>query len=572
MCGIFAQSGLLDAEESLHAAAGFAYRGPDGTHVSTEGGAVLVQHRLAIIDPRAIADQPFWNTQRTIGVLLNGEIYNFKQLRDTHFPGHSWRTEGDTEVVLHLYEKYGTAFTQYLDGMYAIVVLDTREQKLHVFRDSFGIKPLYYAKIADAFVCASEVKGVVAAMRSSGATAVPRTDILDLYLTLGYVPAPATIVEGVEMLMPGTCATYDFVTKRLEVQVRPLSIPEAPNADPITTLQESIIRHTVSDVPFGLFLSGGIDSTFILHTLAQAGIDSTAFTLDIPNRPDAEYAKKVAAHYGMKHSVVPFTKESFSQAYADIRERIDQPTADSSILPTYALALHAKERVKVVLSGEGADEVFFGYTRHAQLNAMQANKSARSAMVAGVPRGMQMAFAKIMNDPYSYYALAAGIMPTKQGVEEFARRAQADGVRPVDFDLAYYLENDLLRKIDLGTMYASLEGRVPFCSPSVLAAARQDEAALLKDREPKAPLKERLAQTLPHELVYRPKSGFSIPFAQFASASAVVQEDAKELENFIASRFAGDRKMERALAYSRKNHYLGFALLALMHSYRNLGL
>lgn len=566
MCGILAQSGICTEHEAEQAASLFQYRGPDGTHIYAGDTVTLVQHRLAVIDPRAIADQPFWNSDRSIGVIFNGEIYNFRELR-MRIPGTVWRTEGDTEVLLKLYEEYGSSFARFLDGMFAIIIYDRRTNELVAIRDTFGVKPLYYAATGTGLICASELKGVAEGLKAGGVSLSARTDVIDLYLALGYVPSPDTLVEGIFMLPPGHVLTYDLSKRRFGIEAFPREAIQVE--DPIVALKKSIVRNTVADVPLGLFLSGGIDSTFIAHTLAEAGMHPAAFTLDIPNRFDVPYARRVAEQYGLYHEVVPFTQERFNESYALIRMRTDTPTADSSLIPTFALAREARKRVTVVLSGEGGDEVFLGYDRHKTLVRLAAKERAPMARLAsgGLPLRLRRALAAASGDAATYYMLAAGIVPNATAAREFARLS-AD-VRPADFDLRYYLENDLLRKIDLATMYASLEGRVPFCSELVLAAARTEEGRLVTS-DTKALLKEHLAQTLPHELIYRQKSGFSAPFMHFANGSPEVIEDLAALPSFVHDRL-GDRA-DFALQAAEHNHYARYGLLSLMHAYQNLGL
>jgi asparagine synthase (glutamine-hydrolysing) len=575
MCGIFAQTGLVNTEQALKAAALFSYRGPNGTHYDDVDGVTLVQHRLAILDTRTVADQPLWNGDRTIGAIFNGEIYNFSELRKVHFPATTvWQTEGDTEVIIRLYEKYGESFTQYLDGMYAIVLLDRKKNTLLAFRDMFGIKPLYYAVTGHGFVCASEVKGVVAALRQAGAPVTPQGGFIDFYMTFGYIPSPRTAVAEVSAVMPGSFLSFDLKKRTLsQNKSSSYDILEDEQGMSLAEITErSVIRNMVADVPVGIFLSGGTDSTFIAHVLGEGGFNALAFTMEIPGRYDADFARKVALRYGLKQEIIQFTPELFEQAYATMRERLDLPTTASSLIPTLALSEVASQQVSVLLSGEGGDEVFMGYPRHLRLAQMHANREWFSSVVGmSIPRRFKESVLYHVDNAVAYYAMASGLVPNTAGIEHMADIVRQRGTAPVDLDLEYYLENVLLPKIDMGTMYSSIEGRVPFCSPPVLAAARKSGIGVLqRERVPKAPLKEYLARHLPNDIVFRKKSGFSIPFLHYSQSSALVQEDIRALNLFLKERFP-ERTLQ-LIAAANQNQYALYALLALMHTYRNLNL
>jgi asparagine synthase (glutamine-hydrolysing) len=559
MCGIFAVTGSPDQQAARRAADLFSYRGPDGTYVYGADDVVLLQHRLAVIDTRDVANQPLWNDERTVGVLLNGEIYNYQKLKGA-LTGVSWRTEGDTEVVLQMYLHYGASFAEHLDGMYAIIILDYRSHTLVLLRDTFGIKPLYYAHTQQGMVCASEVKGVAQYLRDTNQPITFAGQYLDLYLTLGYVPTPDTIVNEIHMLEPGVMLAYSLEDHTVHTHQIRSRVEEEET--PLVALKNSILANTVADVPLGLFLSGGIDSTFIAHTLAEAGMRPQAFTLAIPHRQDVAFAEHAARQYQLPHSTIEFTQERFERAYSIIRERVDAPTADSSLLPTLALATVARESVTVVLSGEGADEVFLGYERHKRLARMHSRRAGRVAglLTTPLPRAVMSELAYYLQDAATLYALTAGITPTSLGVTQAAELFTASGCAPVDYDL---------RKIDMATMYVSLEGRVPCCSPHVFHAARSNEQELLR-KGTKSLLKEELASVFPQDFITRKKSGFSAPFAMFAKHSKAVAEDSAMMRSFISERFP--ERAHEIVEKTSRNHYAHYAMLMLMHACRNLGI
>ena len=371
MCGI---AGILTREahgdEQRRVAAmqqALRHRGPDdaGTWQSDAKRATFAHTRLAILDPTPAGHQPMSCADGRFTITFNGEIYNFKELRHTlEGRGITLRTQTDTEVILRAYEVFGEACVSRLRGMFAFAIWDEREQTCLLARDRFGIKPLYYHAHDSGLVFASEVK----ALLHSGA--VPRgldRDAMYQYFRAGSVQDPRTLLRGVRNLEAGHVMTWDAGQLRT-VRYWDLSFVASETAPPVaeathSALLDSIRHHFVSDVPVGVFLSGGIDSTCLVALATQAGVrDLHTFTLSVPGSPDdeGERARRTAEHFGTRHEEYRVDAATARQLFGGFLEAMDQPSIDG--LNTFAVSRFAHEHgMKVVLSGVGADELFGGY-------------------------------------------------------------------------------------------------------------------------------------------------------------------------------------------------------------------
>src|SRR5436190_11752760 len=344
------------------------HRGPDSFGEFSDGDVALAARRLSIIDLET-GDQPIANEDGTLHVVQNGEIYNYRELRrDLERAGHSFRTHGDTEVVLHLYEEHGDAFAGLLRGMFAVAIWDARAQRLVLARDRFGIKPLYYRDAGGELAFASELR------------ALPRGEIdldaLEAFLAFNSIPAPATIFRDCRKLPAGHIAVWERGQLRLERYARPAPVAAADVRtedegelveELRARLRDSVRAHLVSDVPVGVFLSGGVDSSILAALAAQElGEPLKTFSIGFEERSFDELgdARKVAERYATEHHelVLRPDPELLLPALADA---FDEPFADSSALPTYLVSQLAAREVKVCLSGEGGDELFGGYYTYA---------------------------------------------------------------------------------------------------------------------------------------------------------------------------------------------------------------
>jgi asparagine synthase (glutamine-hydrolysing) len=549
MCGISgiaSANGPVDADRVAAMSATLVHRGPDSFGEFSDGTAALAARRLSIIDLET-GDQPIANEDGTLHVVQNGEIYNYRELRrELERAGHRFRTQGDTEVLLHLYEEHGDRFAERLRGMFAIAIWDARRRRLVLARDRFGIKPLYYRAEADELAFASELR------------ALPRGEIdldaLEAFLAFNSIPAPLTIFREARKLPAGHLLLWEDGRIRVERFARPAPVPaEQLRADEEAELVEelrarirdSVRAHLVSDVPVGVMLSGGVDSSLLAALAAEESSEPLrTFSIGFEERSFDELAdaRRVAERYGTHHRELVLRPDAALLLPA-LAEAFDEPFADSSALPTYLVSQLAAGDVKVALSGEGGDELFGGYyTYAADLLAARVGGLARIArpLVERLPTSTAKA-------SFEYrakrFVRAAHLPPLERhhGWKEiFSVEARAEltgrasGFDPVDVlraryletegadelarlqdvDLGVYLVDDLLVKTDRASMAHSLEARVPYLDTVVtnLALAlptRHKVRGLSK----KVLLRKAAAPLLPREIVRGKKRGFSIPAA-----------------------------------------------------------
>jgi asparagine synthase (glutamine-hydrolysing) len=522
------------------------HRGPDSDGTFADGPAALAARRLAIIDLET-GDQPIANEDGTVHVVQNGELYNYRELRaELERAGHRFRTHGDTEVLVHLYERDGLAFAQRLRGMFAVALWDATLRRLVLARDRYGIKPLYYRADHDGLEFASELR------------ALPRGEIdldaLEAFLAFNSIPAPLTIFREARKLPPGHLLVWESGQMRLERYARPAPAPveelrEDDEAELIeelrARLRDSVRAHLVSDVPVGVLLSGGIDSSALAALAAQETSEPVrTFSIGFEERSFDELsdARLVADRYSTRHRELILRPDAALLLPA-LAEAFDEPFADSSALPTYLVSRLAAEDVKVALSGEGGDELFGGYyTYVADLLALRAGGLARLArpLVELLPTSTARAS---FDYKAKRFARGAHLPPLERHhawKEIFSADARAEltgrrnGFDPVDLyrarfadtegaellarlqdiDLGIYLVDDLLVKTDRASMAHSLEARVPFLDSAVtnLALALPTRHRVRGLRK-KVLLRKAVAPLVPERIVRAKKRGFSIPAA-----------------------------------------------------------
>lgn len=529
------------------------HRGPDsGGELSDEHAAIGVR-RLRVID-LATGDQPLWNEDRTIACVLNGEIYNFAELRDELVrAGHRFVSTGDTEVIVHLYEEVGEEFPRRLDGMFALAVWDRAARKLVLARDRMGKKPLLYSTDGGELVFASEHSALLAGM-PAGARA--DTDAIRMYLRLGWVPAPHDAFAGVRKLLPGHSLVW--TDGRVEIApywVLPPSEPIQIDADEAAgelrrLVEEAVAKRLVADVPVGAFLSGGVDSSAVVATMARLTDRVKTFTIGFEDDAYSElaHARRVAEKFSTDHH--EFTVTS---AHADIAgllvRHFGEPYADSSAIPAYYLARSTREHVTVALNGDGGDELFGGYERYTGMwwagridrvpRAVRAPAARGIAALLGPAAQHNGSLRRARNfldasaleacDRYTRWlgvfdeaSLRALIDP---GFAEITRDAErripirSDGFRTLDaatasmrVDLTTYLPDDLLAKVDITSMANSLEVRSPLLDRKIVEFALRLPLSLkIGGGQRKRVLKKAFDGVVPHENMYRPKQGFSAP-------------------------------------------------------------
>jgi len=527
------------------------HRGPDSDGSVIDGPAGLAMRRLSIID-LAGGDQPIGNEDGRIQVIQNGEIYNYRELMDElRGRGHTFSTHSDTEVLVHLYEERGPAFVEALRGMFAIALWDARHGRLVLSRDRFGIKPLYYRVGGGAISFASELKAL---LRQPGFPREIDSEALEAFLAFNSIPAPLTIFKEARKLPAG----HTLVMERGEATISRYARPTPAAADEVRTegddalaeelrerLRDSVRAHLVSDVPVGVLLSGGVDSAALTAMAAgESGYQVSTFSIGFEESAFDELAQArlVAERYGTDHHELILRPDAVD-LLPRLVEAFDEPFGDSSALPTYLVSQLAADTVKVVLSGEGGDELFGGYYTYVadrlaprvgraapflrplvELLPSSSGKASFDYKAKRFMRGAHLppverhhAWKEIFS-PDAQEELLAGDRVSDPVDAYRARYAETEGApelaRLQDLDLGIYLVDDLLVKTDRASMAHSLEARVPFCDPVVAELAlaletRQKVRGFSKKRL----LRQAVEPLLPREIIRGRKQGFSVPVA-----------------------------------------------------------
>jgi asparagine synthase (glutamine-hydrolysing) len=562
MCGI---AGFVDLQQRLprdEAAATLeqmcrviAHRGPDdqGT-MQTDDGAHLGMRRLSIID-LAGGHQPISNEDGTVSSVFNGEIYNYRELQpELEARGHHFQTHSDTEVIVHSYEEFGPACVSKLRGMFAFAIWDAKKQSLFIARDRVGKKPLYYTLTSEgALIFGSELKSL---LQHPSMRREINPQAIDAYLTWGYVPDPLSILKGIRKLPPGHYLTFANgrvdVTCYWDFRYEPVQGETSRRAEDYleelrSLLSESVRLRLIADVPLGAFLSGGIDSSTIVGLMARE-MSQPVKTFSIGFNEDSynelKYARIAARHFGTDHHEFVVTPD-LCQIVDDLAWFLDEPFADSSAIPTYMVSKLAREHVKVVLSGDGGDELFAGYTRY----VIDQRRSGFAGLPRFVRHGLMAPLSRHLphgargrnflhnvaldsldryldsisiftelNKPLLYTDAFRGQLQ-RNGDEVIPFRSYAERVRtgePLDtllyIDSKTYLPGDILTKVDRMSMAVSLEARVPLLDHKLIEFVNSIPASLkLNGLETKHVFKQAIRDFVPAEILNRPKQGFGVP-------------------------------------------------------------
>ena len=553
MCGIagFRLDKPADATTLAAMTATLTHRGPDGMGYFVEEGVGLGHRRLSIVD-LCTGAQPLSNEDGSVVVVFNGEIYNHLALRgELEAKGHRFSTRSDTEVLVHLYEEEGDAFPARLNGIFAFALYDRRRRRLLLARDQLGVKPLYYAPRPHGVIFGSELKALRA---HPDCPSDMDTGALRAFLMCEYVPAPLSILKGVFKVLPGELLV---VTNRGAENHRywdmphPLLVP-TDRREAAELLRGEILRSVkgqlMSDVPLGVFLSGGVDSSAVAAAMRAAGgrVESFSIGFEDASFDESAFARKAALHLGCEHHEHTFSETELLAEIPRVLDHLDEPFADPSIFPTSLLSRFARERVTVALGGDGGDELFAGYPtywvhRAYSYYAATPGWLRRAALAAA--DGLLPVSHENLTFPYKLRKFRDGaehpmplrhhlwlgawtpealdaLMPNHSGPAalpwDWIPPAPADDpvTRAQWLDVHTYLLEDILAKVDRASMMASLEARVPLLDPGVVALAFSLPVPWrLSGRRGKVLLKEAFSQDLPPGFLDRPKKGFGIPVA-----------------------------------------------------------
>ena len=492
-----------------------AHRGPDGEGRYEKQAVGLAQARLAIIDLKT-GDQPLYGPGNCV-LAANGEIYNYIELK-AGLVGAQFSTQSDCEVPLHLFAKDGPDYARRLRGMYAIALWDGREKMLHLSRDPFGIKPLYYTEGGDGFAFASEPQALRKARKTEGGI---WTQAAQELLQLQFIPGRETIFKGIQRVLPGETIsiTGGKIVLRRRLPALPDEVPLACNEDVAlkeldSVLMDSVNVHQRSDVPYGMFLSGGVDSSALLACMARLNAQPVkAYTAGFPGtyvHDERERAKRVAKAVGAEHIEIEVREADFWKYLPAVAARLDDPSSDAAALPTYLLAAEAAKDVKVVLCGEGGDELFAGYGRYRSVLRpvwLGGKAMRRRGFLDGL--GILRDSSSRWRDGYaSAERRAAGLKGTR------LQQAQA-------LDCADWLPEDLLLKVDRCLMAHGVEGRTPFLDPVVADFAyRLPDKLKISGGSGKYLLRRWLEKALPEAEPFSRKRGFSVPAAEWIAPKA----------------------------------------------------
>jgi len=570
MCGIAGWANL-DFKKSLSAEGGEAvlhamcermkHRGPDSEGLWTGDAVALGMRRLSIIDLQT-GEQPFWNEDKTVVVVMNGEIYNFRELRsELEKRGHAFQSQSDTEVLPHLYEEHGDAMVEHLNGMFVFALWDLRRKKLLIARDRFGEKPLYYGTFDGKLIFASEPKVL---LEHPSVNAEINTNALRQYLSFDYVPAPDSIYKGVSKLP----AAHLLTLEKGEVKTRRywnLSFHKNGNTPTVEQaakelreiISDAVRMRLVSDVPLGILLSGGVDSSTVAAFAAQHAaekIKTFSIGFEEDSFDESKFARSVAEHLQTEHYEEKLSVEKAANLISEIGTWLDEPMSDGSLIPTFLLSRFVRKHVTVALGGDGGDEIFAGYPMyfgHKVANVYDAiPKFLRRGLIEPVVNNLPVSTRNLSFDykakrfvaaskydlvtrHHSWFGsfsidaqtdllakdvLAATSNDIYKGAKDLLKITDAaTEIEQMQFlDMNFYMAEDILTKVDRASMAVSLEVRAPFLDPRVAEyAASLPLEYKLKGNKGKYILKKAVEDLLPKEILKRPKKGFGIPIAEW---------------------------------------------------------
>jgi asparagine synthase (glutamine-hydrolysing) len=539
------------------------HRGPDDSGIYLSGSIGLGHRRLSIIDLSA-GKQPISNEDGTVWVTYNGEIYNYRDLRSQLIAhGHRFRTATDTETIVHLYEEYGLRCVEKLSGMFSFALWDDKRKLAMIARDRVGIKPLYYCITQGALIFASEIKSILA---DPSVTPEANPAALDLFLSYRYVPGDQTSFKGIRKLLPGHYLVAEGGRTRLYqywdlhfTEPGPQKRSREYETELCDLLSTTVRDHMIADVPVGVLLSGGVDSTAMLSFAAEhSGKQISTFTVGFgePGIPDERpYARLAATRYGTRHCETTVTSRQFLEWLPSYVWHMEEPVCEPPAIALYYITKYAREQVTVLISGEGGDEAFAGYQNYRSMFWIETLKASlgswttpASWAMSGLGRVPGLArferYAPLLSTRFENYYFSRTASPfwafnnikrvlytgdfqqqiqdTRNGASEYVRQCihKTEGLNPLDrmlyVDTKTWLPDDLLIKADKMTMANSLELRVPLLDHRVLEfAASLPRAYKLRGLSTKYLFKKAMASRVPAAIRHRRKAGFPVPYRRW---------------------------------------------------------
>ncbi len=556
MCGIlgiFSKNGL-DHLDSSKIDPLLQHRGPDacGKYISPDNKLLLQHYRLSIIDLSEQANQPMFSACGKYVIVFNGEIYNYKELKQK-LPHFLWRTQSDTELIIELYSSFGEQVFSWLNGMFAIAIYHIETRELVISRDHIGIKPLFYFWDEQTFIFASEIKAIKALLSHN-----PTIDlsVIPYFLHLGFIPEPLSIYQNIYKFPSASSSKVSLSDYQKKDKILPTTRfwklnssfkeKQISNYSKASNHLEELLfdaveKQLVSDVPIGTFLSGGIDSslvTAIAATIKKDSVNTFSIGYDDPGYDESIYAERVAKHLNTNHHNININQEHILELLPKLLSTYDEPFSDTSAYPTMIISKFAKKHVSVALTGEGGDELFFGYGsynwakrlnnplirtfRHQlyQLTKIGDNRIKRGGLLLNYNTTETNLQSHIFSQENYMFAQQEIRDYLKCNVSDFnlincsyeSERILNKTEKQSLWDINYYLKDDLLVKVDRASMLYSLEARVPLLDYRIVEfASNLKEDFKLRGADTKFILKDVLYKFVPKEFFDRPKKGFSIP-------------------------------------------------------------
>ncbi len=539
MCGI---NGIISKNKNKEIEikkmnARIIHRGPDNEGIYLDDNVALGHRRLAIIDLKT-GNQPIYNEDKSIVIVYNGEIFNFKELKE-ELTNHEFKTNSDTEMLVHAYEEWGKDFVKKLRGMFAFAIYDKNKDEIFIARDHFGIKPFYYYQNNDTFLFSSEIK---AFMDHPDFKKELNEEMLGAYLTFSFIPGPKTIFKNVYKLKPGHTMTIDVKTKEYKIEeffkMEFTSTNETFDelVEQISDkMKESVKYHLVSDVEVGSFLSSGIDSSYIV-SLAKP--DKT-YTVGFTNKEYSEIdnAKELCNILGINNTSKIITKEEYKDILSKVYYHLDEPTTDACSIAVYFLSQQASKDLKVVLSGEGADELFGGYNSY--------DDNIYTKLPLGIRRFIASICKPLPKNKYTNYLVRRGMSLEesyasvnrnfyddelddllkekkylknydilKDTWEEYKNESEIN--KKLAIDIKYWLPDNIFNIVDKITMAFSIESRVPYTDIEVFKiASKLKQSDKIRNGMTKAALREAAKKDIPNESYKKKKLGFPVPVREW---------------------------------------------------------